>query len=46
MSLEPAIAALAGLLLLLEGLRPVQAGGLVLVCLASAAVTAGRAAEP
>jgi inner membrane transporter RhtA len=46
MSLEPAVAALAGLLLLREGLRPVQAAGIILVCLASAAVTAGRPPEP
>jgi inner membrane transporter RhtA len=46
MSLEPAVAALAGLLLLREGLRPVQVAGIVLVCLASAAVTAGRPPEP
>jgi inner membrane transporter RhtA len=42
MSLEPAVAALAGLVLLREGLRPVQLGGVVLVCVASAAVTAAR----
>src|SRR5919202_4927303 len=42
MSLEPAVAALAGLLLLQEGLRAVQVSGVVLVCVASAAVTAGR----
>lgn len=46
MSLEPAVAAVAGLLLLQEGLRPVHAAGIILVCLASAAVTAGRPPEP
>ena len=46
MSLEPAVAALAGLLLLREGLRPGQVVGVVLVCIASAAVTAGRPPEP
>jgi inner membrane transporter RhtA len=46
MSLEPAVAALAGLALLGEGLRPAQVAGIVLVCVASAAVTAGRPPEP
>ena len=42
MSIEPAVAAVIGLALLGEGLRAVQVGGIVLVCVASAAVTAGR----
>jgi inner membrane transporter RhtA len=42
MSIEPAVAAVIGLVLLGEGLRAVQVAGIVLVCLASAAVTAGR----
>jgi inner membrane transporter RhtA len=46
MSIEPAVGALAGLLLLGEGLRPLQVLGIALVCLASAAVTAGRPPEP
>jgi inner membrane transporter RhtA len=46
MSLEPAVAALAGLVLLDEGLRVLQVLGVALVCLASAAVTAGRPPEP
>jgi inner membrane transporter RhtA len=46
MSLEPAVAALAGLLVLGEGLQPVQIAGIVLVCVASAAVTAGAPPEP
>jgi inner membrane transporter RhtA len=46
MSLEPAVAALAGLLILGESLRPVQITGIVLVCVASAAVTAGSPPEP
>jgi inner membrane transporter RhtA len=46
MSLEPAVAALTGLLLLGEGLRLVQVAGIVVVCVASAAVTAGAPPEP
>jgi inner membrane transporter RhtA len=46
MSLEPAVAATAGWLVLGEGLRPVQVAGIVLVCVASAAVTAGSPPEP
>jgi inner membrane transporter RhtA len=46
MSIEPAVGALAGLLLLGEGLRPPQVVGIALVCVASAAVTAGRPPEP
>ena len=46
MSIEPAVGALAGLLLLREGLRAPQVVGIVLVRLASAAVTAGRPPEP
>jgi inner membrane transporter RhtA len=46
MSIEPAVAALAGLLILGEGLGPVQVAGIVVVCLASAAVTAGAPPEP
>jgi inner membrane transporter RhtA len=46
MSLEPAVAAVAGLLLLGEGLAPVQVAGIVAVCVASAAVTAGAPPEP
>ena len=46
MSLEPAVAATAGLLLLGEGLQLVQVGGVALVCVASAAVTAGSPPEP
>jgi inner membrane transporter RhtA len=46
MSLEPAVAALAGLVLLGEGLRLAQIVGVVLVCLASAAVAASRPPEP
>jgi inner membrane transporter RhtA len=46
MSLEPAVAAAAGLLVLGEGLRPVQVAGIVAVCVASAAVTAGSPPEP
>jgi inner membrane transporter RhtA len=46
MSLEPAVAATIGLLVLGEGLRPVQVVGIVLVCVASAAVTAGSPPEP
>jgi inner membrane transporter RhtA len=42
MSIEPAVAAVIGLALLDEGLRAVQAAGILLVCVASAAVTAGR----
>lgn len=46
MSLEPAVAATIGLLLLGEGLRPAQVVGIGLVCVASAAVTAGSPPEP
>jgi inner membrane transporter RhtA len=46
MSLEPAVAAIIGLLVLGEGLRPVQVAGIVLVSVASAAVTAGSPPEP
>jgi inner membrane transporter RhtA len=46
MSLEPAVAALTGLLILGEGLRPVQVAGIAGVCVASAAVTAGSPPEP
>lgn len=46
MSLEPAVAATAGLLLLGEGLQLVQVVGIALVCVASAAVTAGAPPEP
>jgi inner membrane transporter RhtA len=41
MSIEPAVAAVIGILLLGETLRAVQAAGILLVCAASAAVTAG-----
>ena len=43
MSIEPVVAAVIGFSLLGEGLRAVQAAGIVLVCAASAAVTAGAA---
>jgi inner membrane transporter RhtA len=46
MSLEPAVAAAAGLLVLGEGLRVVQVAGIAAVCVASAAVTAGSPPEP
>ena len=46
MSLEPAVAAAAGLLVLGEGLRLVQVAGIAAVCIASAAVTAGSPPEP
>jgi len=46
MSIEPVVAAVIGFALLGEGLRVVQAAGIVLVCVASAAVTAGRPEPP
>ena len=46
MSIEPVVAAVIGFALLSEGLRAVQAAGIVLVCVASAAVTAGRPEPP
>ncbi len=46
MSIEPVVAAVIGFALLREGLRAVQAAGIVLVCVASAAVTAGRPEPP